>query len=105
MVTIRCFPGDVLTLTVKNRGNDGGFYISATKPVWTLSSHVLAEFFEMAQDGHSIKVKAIAVGAPVVTATIDTGNETFTLNIVAPPALSKVPMGDYERNPALRLKP
>lgn len=105
MATIRCFPGDVLTLSVKNRGNEGNFYPSVTKPVWTLSSHVLAELFELSPDGHTCKVKAIAAGAPVVTATLDTGPTTFTLDIVAPPALVPLPFGDYIRNPPLRLKP
>jgi len=105
MATIRCFPGDVLKLYVNNRGNDGNFRPSATKPVWTLSSHVLAEFFEMSPDGNSVKILAIAIGAPVVTATTDAGPTTFTLDIVAPPVLTQVPFGDYERHPPLRPKP
>lgn len=116
MVTIRCFPGDVLTLTIKNKGivnpsneQSGGVYPdyfpSTTKPVWTLDDHTLAEFFEQSPDGHSIKVKAIAIGAPVATATIDTGFEEFTLDIVAPPIQTLTPHGDYERNPPERTTP
>lgn len=105
MLTIRCFPDDVLTLSVKNRGNDGGFYPSTTKPVWTLSDHTLAEFLEQSADQHSVKVKAFVIGAPVVTATLDTGTQLFTLNIVAPPTLTLLPVGDYLRNPTLEPKP
>ena len=105
MVTIRCFPDDILTLHVSNRGSDGGFFPSVTPPVWTLSSHVLAEFMEQSPDQHTIKVKVFAVGAPVVTATLDSGAQLFTLSCVAPPVLTKLPFGDYDRNPPLRPKP
>ena len=116
MLTIRCFPDDVLTLNVKNKGitnlstpGAGGvypdFFPSTTPPVWTLSDHTLAEFLEKSADGHSIKVKAFGIGAPVVTATLDTGPQQFTLDIVAPPTQTLSPFGDYERHPPEKTKP
>jgi hypothetical protein len=105
MPTIRCFPDDVLTLTVDNRGSDGEHYPSLTTPTWVLSNHALVEFKEMSPNGHSVKVLAIAIGAPTVTATLDTGPVVFTLNIVTPTALTKAPFGDYLRHPPVRPLP
>lgn len=102
MPTIRCFPGDVLSLHVADRDCDGTIRPSLTKPVWTLSSHVLAELFEQSPDGHTVKVKAFAVGSPDVTGLTAAGPTVFTLDIIAPPVVSQVPVGDYDRNPPLR---
>jgi hypothetical protein len=102
MITIRCFPGDELTLTAKKQQCNGDILPSTTQPSWALSSHTLAEFKEMSPSGHSIKVIALATGFPVVTATLDAGTVDFTLVIVDPPILTSEPRGDYERNPPLR---
>lgn len=107
MSTIRCHTGDVLTLSVKTKKCDGTYFPSAfpsaTVPMWTLSDHTLAEFKEMDPHRNFTKVIALAIGLVDVFAVIDPGTVTFTLDIVDPPNLTDEPVGDYERNPPLRL--
>lgn len=100
MPTIRCYPNDVVTLNVKNKGLDGGvypdFFPSATPPTWDIDDHAVAEFSYMSPDQHTVKVLARIVGTAVVTATLDTGDSVFTLNVVAVPTQTLSPTGDYK---------
>ena len=99
MPTLQMFPGQTIKLTAKDELCDGTYRSSATTPTWTLSDHTIAEFSQMLQSAHEIQLTAFGLGTVTVTATLDSGPVTFTINIIAQPTLTATPVGSYVINP------
>ena len=110
MPTLNLLLGDIVTLDAKNKGSDGNFYPSATPPVWTLSDHTIAEFFEESPQHNTIKVMPLLVGTATVSVTTDQGTFNWTINVFAPTDPTLVPYSDsafagVPRNQAQALTP
>ncbi len=97
MPTLQVFPGEMITLTAKNERSYGTFVASATTPAWSIDDHTVVEFVSILPTGHTAQVVALSVGTAIVTAVLDAGTTTFTLDVVAPLVLTKQPVIDYAK--------